>query len=128
MSDLLQELLKRNAISTTGSKEEIIASWEHEVEENRKITTPRQTGGEGALCKLSFSCGSEKPPNSSRRSSLAGLKEIFVRDLIVDKTHRGAYIQGTLCVNPKAMTSAQSILQDSYGDLVYVSIYNMIPN
>ena len=69
---------------------------------------------------------SKKVPNLSKRPSLVGLKELTIKDLELDKTHRGAFIRGTLCTRPKAMSAAHSLIEDRDGNITAVSFYNLM--
>ena len=104
-----------------GSKQQIIDNFEKDVDklEQMKRQMPQKA-------TFNYKDESKKVPNLSKRPSLAGLKELQIKDLELDKTHRGAFIRGTLCTRPKAITAANSLIEDRDGNITAISFYNLM--
>lgn len=109
---------------TEGSKEEIIAHFESGVDKNWKLLR-RINRGEVHGFGMTHNVIS-KPASLLERPSLAGLREISLKDFKRNHVHRGAYIRGTLCTRAQALVSLQSIFRDKDDTITYISFYNML--
>lgn len=112
---------KEYVANTQGTKEEIIARFEKGVDDNWK-----QLRLDYNWVAVHDATTATKPSSLLQRPSLAGLREIALKDFKLNTIHRGAYIKGTLCTRAKALVSLQSILRDKDGTITYISFYNMI--
>lgn len=100
-----------------GNKEKVISSFEEESKKIREFMEYSTT--------ITF-CHNNYRKKLSSSVSLSSLREISIKDLEVGKIHRGCYIKGVLCVSPVPMAGINSIIEDKYGDIIYISFYNLI--
>ncbi|KAI5799895.1 hypothetical protein EDC01DRAFT_612662 [Geopyxis carbonaria] len=56
------------------------------------------------------------------------LKRTFIKDLLMERHHRGTYLIVRTVTPPKKMTGITTVVQDEYGHGHMLSIYNMHPS
>ena len=79
-----------------------------------------------------MSCVHFNPPDNlmsrktteSEKESRARLIPIGIEEMVVNTTHHGRFLRGTLIVKPLVMRSVQTILEDESSEIVNVSVYS----
>jgi tetratricopeptide (TPR) repeat protein len=79
------------------------------------------------MVKTVWTTNDNVKPSDGKIFNLDQLSLVSVDELKLDTIHRGKYLSGKLIVDPNLAASVQTLLEDEFGSIVRVSIYNAIP-
>ena len=108
-SKLLQEQMESYLSKTNGSKEDIINNFNKSVEEHTSALSKANN------IFISNPIPTAEKIDSRERVSLSTLSNILIKDLVLEKTHRGKYIQLVVISKVLIYSSVSFIVEDSTG-------------
>ena len=120
-SKLLQEQMESYIKKTNGSKEDIINNFNKSVDEHTSAISKANT------IFISNPIPTSEKIDSRERVSLSTLTPVLIKDLVLEKTHRGIYIQLIAVSKVLIYSSVSFIVEDSSGIFILLlPIYNII--